>query len=215
MLNRFPIHHICNGVDTHAYQPIDREKCRALLGLTANQKVLMFVAANFGDPRKGGELLTKALRSLPQALKQDICLLTMGDEDESISRVVGMNTLHLGYVGNDRLKSIAYSAADLFVFPTRADNLPVVIQESMACGTPVVSFNVGGVPEMVDPGMTGYLARPGDDQDFSRGILELLEDETLRHRMGQECRRFVLEHYALENQARRYIELYRQVLGKG
>ncbi len=123
-----------------------------------------------------------------------------------------MPNLNLGYISSDRLKSIAYSAADLFIFPTRADNLPLVLQESLACGTPIVSFKIGGVPDIVRPGLTGYLAQPEDTQDFSNGIVQLLEDHEQRDRMAKNCRAIALEEYPLELQAQRYLELYRQVL---
>jgi glycosyltransferase involved in cell wall biosynthesis len=123
-----------------------------------------------------------------------------------------MSNLNLGYVSSDRLKSIAYSAADLFIFPTRADNLPLVLQESMACGTPMVSFNVGGVLDLVRPGVTGYLAQPEDPQDFYHGIMQLIEDKNLRASMRQTCRAIALEEYPVELQGQRYIELYRQAL---
>jgi len=84
--------------------------------------------------------------------------------------------------------------------------------ESMACGTPVVSFRVGGVPELVRPGITGYLAEPGDANDLANGILQLLEDEALRQAMSQQCRAIALKEYPLELQVQRYLELYRQVL---
>jgi glycosyltransferase involved in cell wall biosynthesis len=112
------------------------------------------------------------------------------------------------------VKAIAYSAADLCVFPTRADNLPLVLQESMAYGTPMVSFNVGGVPDLVRPNVTGYLAKPEDAKDFSQGILQLLEDDTLREKMSANCRAIALQEYPIELQAKRYIELYQQVLDK-
>jgi glycosyltransferase involved in cell wall biosynthesis len=102
----------------------------------------------------------------------------------------------------------------LFVFPTRADNLPLVLQESMACGTPMISFKIGGVSDLVRPGVTGYLATPEDADDFCKGIVELLEDKTLRDRMSLNCRAIVMKEYPLELQAKRYIELYRQVLEK-
>jgi len=127
-------------------------------------------------------------------------------------KALELATLNLGYVSSDRLKSIAYSAADLFVFPTRADNLPLVLQESMACGTPMVSFKIGGVPDLVRPGITGYLAEPEDAKDFCNGIVQLLEDQNLRDRMSQQCRAIALKEYPLELQVQRYIELYRQVL---
>jgi len=158
--------------------------------------------------------LVKALLNLPASLKNELVLLTMGEGGETFAKAVAMNALHLGYVSSDHLKSIAFSAADLFLFPTRADNSPVVLQESMACGTPMVSFDVGGVPELVLPAVTGYLAKPEDDRDFSKGILNLLEDETLRHEMGRRCREIALQEFSLGLQARKYIELYRQALDK-
>ncbi len=126
-----------------------------------------------------------------------------------------MPSLELGYVSSDRLKSIAYSAADLFLFPTRADNLPLVLQESMACGTPMVSFNIGGVPDLVRPGKTGYLAAPEDAKDFCQGIVLLLTDTALREQLGQNCRAVALAEYPLELQAQRYIEIYRDRLING
>jgi glycosyltransferase involved in cell wall biosynthesis len=212
MLNRFPIHYIPNGLDTEAYQPLDPEQCKSLLGISSSKKVLMFGAQSLTDPRKGGDLLLKALSSLPTALKAETVLLILGDGGAAISEAVGIDTLNLGYVNSDRLKSIAYSAADLFIFPTRADNLPLVLQESMACGTPMVSFKVGGVPDLVRPGVTGYLAQPEDAEDFCNGIVQLLEDGNLCDRMGQQCRAIALAEYPVELQAQRYIELYRQAL---
>jgi glycosyltransferase involved in cell wall biosynthesis len=212
MLNRFPIHHIPNGIDTEAYQPLEAEQCRSLLGIPTGKKVLMFGAQSLKDSRKGGDLLLKALFSLPESLKAETVLLTLGNGGEAISEAAGMQTLNLGYLSSDRVKAIAYCAADLFVFPTRADNLPLVLQESMACGTPMVSFKVGGIPDLVRPGVTGYLATPEDAQDFCNGIVQLLEDEALRDRMSQQCRAIALAEYPLELQAQRYIELYRQAM---
>lgn len=214
MLNRFPIHHIPYGIDTEAYQPIDSEQSRSVLGIPIGKKVLMFGANNLKDPRKGGDLLLKALSSLPASLKAETVLLILGNDGDAIAQAVGIQTLNLGYVSGDRLKAIAYSAADLFILPTCADNLPLVLQESMACGTPMVSFKVGGVPDLVRPSVTGYLAQPEDAKDFCDGIVQLLEDEALRERMSQQCRAIALEEYPLELQARAYIELYQQALQK-
>ncbi len=212
ILNCFPIHHIPNGIDTQAYQPINSELCRHILGIPDNKKVIMFAAQSLADPRKGGDLLLKALQSLPESLKQETILLTFGSSGETITKELGMQAMNLGYVQSDRLKSIAYSAADLFVFPTRADNLPLVLQESMACATPMVSFNVGGVPDLVRPGITGYLAEPENATELSTGIVELLEDVTLRECMNRHCREITIKEYSLELQAQRYIDLYRQTL---
>jgi glycosyltransferase involved in cell wall biosynthesis len=212
ILNRFPIHYIPYGIDTQAYQPLNRDVCRQILDIPAESKVLMFGAQDLTDSRKGGDLLLKTLEILPQSLKAEIVVLTMGKCNTKVLETLRLKTLSLGYLSSDRLKSVAYSATDLFVFPTRADNLPLVLQESMACATPMVSFKVGGVPDLVRHGITGYLASPEDTQDMSEGIIELLEDEDLRQQMSQNCRAIALEEYSLELQTQRYIELYEKAL---
>ena len=216
MLGDLPIHQIPYGVDTDLYQPLDRGHCRSLLGIPVAKRVLLFSAMRLdtskaGGFRKGGDLLVKALGSLPAALKAETVLLLLGEGGEAIADEVGIPALNLGYISSDRLKAIAYCAADLFVLPTRADNLPLGLLESMACGTPIVSFRVGGVPEVVRPGITGYLAEPGDAHDLANGILHLL-DEALRRAMSQQCRAIALQEYRLELQVQRYLELYRYVL---
>jgi glycosyltransferase involved in cell wall biosynthesis len=78
----------------------------------------------------------------------------------------------------------------------------------------MVSFKVGGVPDLVRPGVTGYLANPEDIKDFQDGILELIEDTALRAQMGQNCREIALQEYSLDLQIRRYLDLYEQMLNQ-
>lgn len=212
MLGQFPVHHIPYGIDTEAYQPVNREQCRKTLGISGFKYVLIFGAESLKDPRKGGDLLLKSLSKLPESLKKETLLLTMGRGGKDTGKHTGIEQMNLGYIGGSRLKAVAYSAADLLLFPTRADNLPLVIMESLACGTPVVSFQTGGVPDMVRPGETGYLARPEDTSDFCNGVIELLEDDGSRGNMEKTCRRVVLNEYRLELQTQRYLKLYRGIL---
>ncbi|NEO27968.1 MAG: glycosyltransferase [Kamptonema sp. SIO4C4] len=173
LLQRFPIYHIPNGLDTQVFQPLDPQQCRQVLGLPETGYVVLFGVVQFRHRRKGGDLLLEALAALPDRIKSATVLLMFGQGGEEIAEQVGIKGMHLGYVGNDRLKAIAYSAADLSILPTRLDNCPLGILESFACGTPVVSFAVGGVPEFVHPDKTGYLASPEDAQELSRGMVEV------------------------------------------
>jgi glycosyltransferase involved in cell wall biosynthesis len=212
MLNRFPIYQIPNGINLDAYQPLDQMQCRDILGIAPGKKVLIFAAAKAYQFNKGGDLLLKALHALPKSLKKDLVLIILGDRGEAIADAAQIPSVNLGYIANDRVKSVAYSAADLFVFPTRAESLPLVLQESMACGTPAVSFNVGGVPDLVRPGITGYLAELENADDLCRGIVQLLEDESLCSSMRRQCREVIVNEYSLELQVQRYIEMYRDLL---
>jgi len=172
----------------------------------------MFASMQMDHHNKGGDLLVRALQRLPGSLKTETMLLLLGDGGEVIAETAGIHTLNLGYVSDDRLKAIAYSAADLFVSPTRAESFGLVFLESMACGTPMVSFRVGGVSDPVRPGVTGYLAEPGNAKDLCDGIVQLLEDEPLRRYMSQQCRAIALKEYSLELYIQRHLELYRQLL---
>ncbi len=208
------IHWIPNGIPTQIFQPIDQQLCRTILGLPQDKYILAFAAQNLNDPRKGSDLLQKALQLIPASLKQESLLLILGNQSAGFLADIDIPAISLGYVEGDRLKAIFYNAADLFLCPTRADNLPLVLQESMACGIPLVSFDIGGVPDLVRPGVTGYLAKPEDPQDFCHGIVQLLADKTLREIMGQNCRRIAETEYPIELQAQRYIELYQQILNQ-
>jgi len=107
---------------------------------------------------------------------------------------------------------LAFSAADVFVNPTRAENFPLVVLESMACGTPVVSFAVGGVAELVRTGLTGYLAVPDQPRDLCDGMVSLLGDKQRLQTMARQSRQVVEAEYALDLQVQRYIDLYSQVI---
>lgn len=212
MLKQFPIYHIPNGIDLNIYHPLDMEPCRYVFGIPMEKKVLLFGAEDVMNPRKGGDLLLKAIQLLPESLKSELFFIVFGVGGKTIAAMTGIPTLDLGYINMERLKVVTFAMADLFVFPTRADNLPVVLEESLACGIPMVSCDVGGVSDLVRPGITGYLARPEDPQDFCHGIVQLLEDIELRKCMRQNCRSIAVEEFSLSLQVKRYIEVYHQIL---
>ncbi|WP_448381370.1 glycosyltransferase family 4 protein [Gloeomargarita sp.] len=212
MLNRFPIHWIPHGIDVDLYVPLDKQECRRCLQIKHYRYVLLTSSVNLQDPRKGADLLIQAINLLPDPLKKEIVLLVMGEGGEVLKKELQVDVVCFGYVGIDRLKVMVFAAADLLILPTRADNLPLVLQEALACGTPMVAFAVGGVPELVRPGMTGLLATPENPQDLAHKIEQLLGDAATRHTMSQNCREIAVTEYHLTLQAQRYIQLYRQVL---
>jgi len=212
MLGRFDIHHIPHGIDTDTYRPLDPQQCRSLLGIPPGKKVLMFMAKSLHSSVKGGQVLSKAFQKLPKALKADLLLLLVGNQGKMMANSLDIPAIDFGYVSSDRLKAICYSASDLFVHPTRAEAFGLVVVESMACGTPMVSFRVGGVIDLVRPGITGYLAEKGDSEDLVHGIDQLLEDERLRLYMRAQCREIALKEYRIELQAQRYVSLYHRLL---
>jgi glycosyltransferase involved in cell wall biosynthesis len=166
-------------------------------------------------PLKGADLLVRALNALPWELRRDTVLLLFGHSGGDVARQVGMQAIELGYLQSDRLKALAYSAADLFVHPSKAESFGLVVLESIACGTPVVCFRVGGLPELVRPEITGMLAAPDDPQGMANQIIALLEDRARLRVISRRCRSVALEEYSLGLQVERYIEVYRQTIASG
>jgi glycosyltransferase involved in cell wall biosynthesis len=106
----------------------------------------------------------------------------------------------------------AYADADLFVLPTRADNLPNTVLESLACGTPVVSFDVGGVGDAVRHLGTGWLAPPEDVESLATGIRTLLADDELRARLGRNARALAEQEWDSRVEAERFAALYEELV---
>lgn len=212
MLNHFEIVQIPNGIDTTIYQPLDQRKVRDVLGIPQKRYVLMFTAIGLSSHHKGGDLLLEALKKLPQSLKKETTLLLVGNNGGQLARAAEIEAVNLGYLSSEILKTIAFSAADLFVFPSRAESFGQVILESMACGTPVVSQKIGPIPELVRSGVTGYLAEAENSNDFCHGIVQLLEDTVAREKMGRNCRKIAVEEYPVRLEVQRYIDLYSKIL---
>ena len=210
ILGEYPIHHIPNGVDTSVYRPLDKIDCRERLGVPKDRFVVMFASAALNNPGKGGDLLLAALQQLPASLKDKLVLLLVGDRSEALVRSLDIEAVSLGFVAEDQCKAMAYSAADIFVLPSRAENHSLVLLEAMACGTPGIAFDVGGNPEIVRHMQTGLLARPGCAEDLSANITRMLEDEQLQKTLARNARDLICREFSLQQHVERYIEVYQQ-----
>ena len=202
---------IPNGIDLAVFSPREQASARQSLGIRQRAKVILFVAARVIQGRKGLSYLYEALRSMQNT--EEIVLLTVGSSEPGQQQLHRFEQIHLGQVADESTLNLAYSAADLYVLPTLADNQPLTVLESLASGTPVVAFDVGGLPEMITHLHTGYLARYKDATDLAAGILEILDNDILRARMRQSCRAAAIKRYDLEGQATRYVELYEHAIG--
>ena len=210
LIGRFPVTVIPNGLDTADFAPRDPALARDVLGVPRDARVIVFIAHNFSARRKGFALLTQALERLDNM--SDLFLLSLGHYPSEAAALPAH--LHLGYIEQDRLQSLVYSAADIIVIPSIQDNLPNTVLESIACGTPVVGFDVGGIPDMVRPGITGLLAPAQDSEALSAAIVELLYDPGRLAEMSANCRRVAEEEYTLERQTKAYVRLYKALVGQ-
>jgi glycosyltransferase involved in cell wall biosynthesis len=212
LLGRFEALCIPHGLDTGVFQPTPREEARRALGIPPQAKVVLFAAFDLFQTRKGGVYLFDALQRLVDEGLQDLLLVTVGSERASLGSRYRIPLLNLGLIRDERALARCYSAADVYAGPSLAETFGLVYIESMACGTPVVAFDCTAVPEVVRHQETGYLARNRDVDDLTAGIRLLLSDDALRERLGRQGREMVLRDYTLEQQARRYLDVYQRVI---
>ncbi|CAI4032568.1 Glycosyl transferase family 1 [Nitrospira tepida] len=206
IFSRFRVETIPYGLDLDAFAPRDRLAAREVLGIPQDANVVLFVAEMIDNKRKGYTLLMDALTGCLRENRR-LWLLSVGHR--APLGPGSMQAVHMGYVNNERFLSLVYSAADIFVIPSLQDNLPNTVLEAMACGVPVVGFDVGGISDMVRECQTGCLVGVGDVVGLQRAISRLMQDQELRTVMSKACRRVALDEYGLERQAQAYSDLYR------
>jgi glycosyltransferase involved in cell wall biosynthesis len=196
---------IPNPIDTSCYYPCGKTASRQALGLPHDKKLLLFVAQGVNNPNKGMQYLIDAMQAIED---KNIALVMLGGRaSQIIDALDGIPVYALGYVSDTETIRQVYSASDAFVLPSLSENLPNTIMEAMACGTPCVGFNVGGIPEMISHRQTGYVAEYRNADDLAAGIRYVL-DEANTERLSQESLRKVREQYSEDVVASKYMELY-------
>lgn len=193
------VRHVNNCIPFSLFRPSDMAAARRRLGLPQEKKVLLFCSQKVTDERKGIRFLCEALHRLRG---ENIHLVIVGQNAERIPLPDGIPVTRAGSVGEEQMASL-YAAADVFVTPSLQDNLPNTIAEAMSCGTPCVGFCVGGIPEMIDHRLNGYVACYKDSADLAEGIRYVLT-RNLRPAARQKAE----AAYSEEQVAREYMKVY-------
>jgi glycosyltransferase involved in cell wall biosynthesis len=207
------IENIMLGIDSIVFKQEEKSVARALLGLPSDKKVIFFGALYFWDKRKGMGYLLESLNILKNCYAgghDDIVVLIAGDASEvepEISKL--FNCKLLGFIGSDSQLAAAYQSSDLFVCPSIEDSGPMMINESILCGTPVVSFDMGVARDLVHTGITGYRAELKNSSDLAKGINYVLNLEPDRaEKMSDECRNLGLRLCHPKVQAESFLTLF-------
>ena len=211
---------IPNSVEIDDFKPKEKKAAKKELGLDPGQFTLLFGANCSNEKRKGFDNLVEALRYCLQdpkfrgLVKHDgVKILTFGPSQGELKEL-GFKFQPFGTItGKDKLAAL-YSASDLFVLPSLEDNLPNTMLESMACGTPVVSFEVGGMPDLIQNGVTGGMAPCFDTNKLGQLILDFAFDDEKRKQMGLNCRQIIEKNFKLQDQAANYLDLFNELYAK-
>lgn len=206
-----PIETVLLGVSPDQLQPLDRQAERESFGISGAGKLIFFGAQRFNQRRKGMDKLLEALEHLrarwpaPQPLPS---ILSAGDAtDFQPIASLGFEHRNLGFV-NAKTLARAYAAADVFACPSVEDSGPMMINEALMCGTPVVAFDMGVARDLILPGETGQIAPLADTDAFADGLLQLLsQDEAAARAVGRRCREVALARCTPELQVSRFVEI--------
>lgn len=206
LFRQFPIHVIPNCIDTDKFRPLDKAETRQKLGLSLQKKYLLFGAMHvITDENKGFNILLSALKCL-SSTNAELIIYGTGDKLEQYTISVPYHVM--GYIRSDKEMAQLCNVADVTIVPSLSENLSNTIMESLACGTPVVAFNIGGNSDMIDHRQNGYLAEDKNAEDLTNGIQWCL-NKNADGKLGRKAREKVMETFAISIVAEQYNNLYR------
>ncbi|MCY4018961.1 MAG: glycosyltransferase family 4 protein [Chloroflexi bacterium] len=201
---------IPNPIDTAAFKPLDRREARYAFNLPLDKKLVLFGAVDgTADPRKGFAYLREALSAFAESDGVELVIFGADNEDNGGSIDLDVPMHRIGILRDNVSLNLLYSACDVFVLPALQDNLPNTLLEALACGTPCVAFDTGGIGDLLQHQENGYLAQLADAEDLRQGIEWSLAQEWWPERIHQR----VAERYAAERISEQYIGLYQSILG--
>jgi len=212
LFSNMEIEIIPNGIDVERFSPHNKNICRDMLLLPHDKKIILTGAIDYKvDGRKGFDLLLSALRHQREVVP-DVELAIIGMTKPETNTDFGMPVHYLGRLNDEASLAIAYGAADVFVAPSREENLSNMVLESISCGLPCVAFNIGGMPDMIEHNINGFLATPFDTEEFGKGIVRILDDTSLRNVMSYYSRQKTENKFAIQLIASRYQQLYDRLI---
>lgn len=191
------------GVDTSIFTPLEKIDIRRKLKIARTEKVILFIGRL--SYKKGINIIFECAQRMP-----DVNFILVG---KGTLRTNIKNCRFVGSRPNDEIP-VWVNAADVFVLPSKSEGTPVVLLEALSCGIPVVASKVGGIPNLVKNGETGYLVEPEDVSMFEKRLRELLENPEKRRQMGQQGRKDMIENYDSQKIAERISQVYKKVLSK-
>lgn len=217
-------HHRCElipyPIDQQVFRPFNRGIARELLNLPKDTKIIFIGATYLEDRRKGMRQMIEALakvrglvdnRKDKSITSENIFLLVAGHKGSQLLAELPFDGKYIGQLKDELTLALAYQASDIFVCPSIEDAGPMMIPEAMMCGIPVVAFNTGGAPDLIENGRNGYLARLAESEDLARGIVALLEADN-GHAMSHSALTKAKQKHSPSIVSEKYSDLFQSLM---
>lgn len=213
VLNDKEIDLIYNGIDENIFKILDKKEAQKELGIPLDRKVILFLSdGGRKNEFKGWNFIESVINKYKE--DRNILFICVGGEENGIDPKYS-NLLYVSRVSDKTILSKYFSASDAFLYPSLADNCPLVILEAMACGIPIVTFNTGGIPELVKHLENGYIAKYKDSDDLIKGISYILNlDSEEINRIKIASRLKLVSNFTVEKMVNQYEELYIRIIKK-
>lgn len=205
--------HIPYGIDVELFRPRSKAAARRALGVPVDGLFVLCGSNHNSEKRKGTRFLNRVLvaaKARSQLDPSKLKLLTVGEPKLDLHDLDGIDVIQLGRVSVDVMPSV-FAAADVFLHPSVEDNFPLMLLESLSCGTPAIAFDIGGVADIVQDEVCGRLAAAGDELAMAAALSSLVRDRERLQRMSERARAHIEEHFSDISIARRHAELYDDV----
>lgn len=201
------IHH---GIDLQVFKPLNKNESKSKLRIPVDGKTLMFSAEKFGSNNfKGGKDFQNILNQINDIIKEKIYVIILGSGRLDLApEMKNIEFIKPGYITDEKKIVQCYSAADIFVYPTKADSFGLVLLESIACGTPAITFNIGGCPDIIKDGVSGYLIPPFMTELFAKRCIALLNNKSERISLSNSCRKYAEENFSLVSMTEKYYKVF-------
>lgn len=213
LMKDWPVTVIPNTLNVEIWKPIPQAVARQLMGFPPDVPLAAFGSFNDNAAHhKGFNLLTTALGHLRNNIN-GLELVIFGQLTPKNPPDLGFPVHYTGHLHDDLMLCVLYSAVDVLIVPSRIEAFGQAASEAHACGTPVVAFDVGGHPDIIEHKETGYLAKPFDTEDLAKGILWVIQSAETEN-LGVNARNKVVETFSYPVVTKQYIELYEDVMAK-
>jgi glycosyltransferase involved in cell wall biosynthesis len=212
VFSSFNVETISNNINTSQFFPVDKELARKILDLKLGKKLILAGSQSISDFYKGFDLFVEAVNSLQ---REDIHVILFGKVKPRDLADLKVGCSCLGFLSEIILLRLAFSAADVFVAPSRMDAFGKTLAEAMACGTPVVCFDATGPKDIVEHQISGYKAKPFEASDLRKGIEWVLSRNGVDYdKLCQKARKRSVREFDSRVIARQYIELYEKLIAE-
>jgi glycosyltransferase involved in cell wall biosynthesis len=205
---------IHNGVDLNIFHPVEQRRVRLELGLPPDMRILLFVGSRTQtNPYKDYTTVETAVREIAnRAEGQDVMFVSLGGRRDGVSQIGSCPTRYYAFRSQQEDVARFYQAADVFLHAANVDTFPTTILEAMACGLPVIATAVGGIPEQIEDGVTGFLVPRGGALEMATKTLQLFDNEPLRSRFAQQAADLAKRKFDIRCQVNEYLSWYQELL---